>query len=91
MTAAADHGTAKDFGSSDVTGTYLGLEGFPFTSMPAHHHAIGASCLRQRLGSSSLWKVIWITAEELRVGRNSSEIQDLMLCYSLGQPGTQLE
>ncbi|CAM9599437.1 unnamed protein product [Bubo scandiacus] len=52
--AAVDLGMAKDFGSPDATGTYLDLEGFPFTSMPAHHHAIETSFLRLRLDSSTL-------------------------------------
>ena len=44
--AAVDFSTAKDFDFPDVTGTYLDLEGFPSTSMPAHHHVIETSCLR---------------------------------------------
>ncbi|KAK4831403.1 hypothetical protein QYF61_017534 [Mycteria americana] len=63
--ATVDLRMAKDFGLSDVTGTYLDLEGFTF--IPCLH-AIETSCLRLRLDSSTLWKVIWITAEELRMG-----------------------
>lgn len=68
MIAAVDFGMAKDLGFSNVTEPYLDLEGFPFPSMAAHHHTIETSFLRLRLDSSTLWRVIWITAEELQMG-----------------------
>lgn len=52
--AAMDLGVEQDFGSSDITGTHLNLEDFPFVSMLAHHHTMETSCLRLSLVSCTL-------------------------------------
>lgn len=64
MTAAVDLAMVKDFSSSKCTEMYLNLEGFPFTSVHAHHRALETLCLRLGLDNGTLRKVIWITEEK---------------------------